>query len=44
LLGHWGCTGDPQSLQEAQMIFDRLGAVVPQATAEEPPRAARRAK
>jgi class 3 adenylate cyclase/tetratricopeptide (TPR) repeat protein len=44
LLGHWRCTEDPESLREAQAIFDRLGAVVPQATAEEPPRAARRAK
>jgi hypothetical protein len=44
LLGHWRCTGDVESLREAQTIFDRLGAVVPQATAEEPPRAARRAK
>jgi class 3 adenylate cyclase/tetratricopeptide (TPR) repeat protein len=44
LLGHWRCTGDAESLREAQTIFDRLGAVVPQATAEEPPRAARRAK
>lgn len=44
LLGHWRCTEDAESLREAQAIFDRLGAVVPQATAEEPPRAARRAK
>ena len=44
LLGHWRCTGDAESLREAQTIFDRLGAVVPQATAEEAPRAARRAK
>ena len=44
LLGHWRCTGEAESLREAQTIFDRLGAIVPQATAEEPPRAARRAK
>jgi class 3 adenylate cyclase/tetratricopeptide (TPR) repeat protein len=44
LLGHWRCTGEAESLLEAQTTFDRLGAVVPQATAEEPPRAARRAK
>jgi class 3 adenylate cyclase/tetratricopeptide (TPR) repeat protein len=43
LLGYWRCTGDEESLREAQVLFDRLGAVVPQATAEEP-RAARRAK
>jgi class 3 adenylate cyclase/tetratricopeptide (TPR) repeat protein len=44
LLGHWRCTGEAESLREAQTIFDRLGAVVPQATAEELPRAVRRAK
>jgi class 3 adenylate cyclase/tetratricopeptide (TPR) repeat protein len=44
LLGQWRCTGEAESLREAQTIFDRLGAIVPQATAEEPPRAARRAK
>jgi class 3 adenylate cyclase/tetratricopeptide (TPR) repeat protein len=44
LLGHWRCTGDEGSLREAHAIFERLGAVVPQATAEESPRAARRAK
>jgi hypothetical protein len=44
LLGHWRCTGEAESLRKAQTIFDRLGAVLPQATAEEPPRAARRAK
>ena len=43
LLGHWRCTGNTASLDEAQTIFDRLGVVLPQATAEEP-RAARRAK
>ena len=43
LLGYWRCTGDEKSLREARVLFDRLGAVVPQATAEEP-RAARRAK
>jgi class 3 adenylate cyclase/tetratricopeptide (TPR) repeat protein len=44
LLGHWRCTGDEESLRRAQELFAGLGAVVPQATAEEPPRAARRAK
>jgi class 3 adenylate cyclase/tetratricopeptide (TPR) repeat protein len=44
LLGHWRCTGDEESLRDARAIFVRLGAVVPQATAEESPRAARRAK
>jgi tetratricopeptide (TPR) repeat protein len=44
LLGHWRCTGDEGSLREAHAILERLGAVVPQATAEESPRAARRAK
>jgi class 3 adenylate cyclase len=43
LLGHWRCTGESASVREAQAIFDRLGVVLPQATAEEP-RAARRAK
>jgi tetratricopeptide (TPR) repeat protein len=43
LLGHWRCAGEDASLREAQALFDSLGAVVPQATAEEP-RAARRAK
>jgi hypothetical protein len=42
LLGHWRCTGDEGSLRDARAIFERLG--VPQATAEESPRAARRAK
>jgi hypothetical protein len=44
LLGHWRCSGDEESLRDARGIFERLGAVVPQATAEAPPRAARRAK
>jgi hypothetical protein len=44
MLGHWRCTGDESSLREAQSLFDGLGAVVSQATAEESPRAARRAK
>ncbi len=44
LLGHWRCTADETSLHEARAVFDRLGAVVPQATAEESPRADRRAK
>jgi class 3 adenylate cyclase/tetratricopeptide (TPR) repeat protein len=44
LLGHWRCSEDAESLHQAQAIFDRLGAIVPQATADELPRAARRAK
>ena len=44
LLGHWRCTEDSASLREARELFNRLGAVVPQATADESPRAARRAK
>jgi class 3 adenylate cyclase/tetratricopeptide (TPR) repeat protein len=44
LLGHWRCTGDETSLGDGRAIFERLGAVVPQATAEESARAARRAK
>jgi hypothetical protein len=43
LLGHWRCTGDDESLRVAEELLDRLGAIAPQATAEEP-RAARRAK
>jgi hypothetical protein len=44
LLGHWRCTGNVGSLRDSRTIFERLGAVVPQATAEESPPAARRAK
>jgi len=44
LLGHWRCTGDDQSLRRANELFARLGAVVPQKTAEDPLRAARRAR
>ena len=43
LLGHWRCADDGGSLAAAEALFERLGAVVPYATAEEP-RAARRAK
>jgi tetratricopeptide (TPR) repeat protein len=42
LLGHWRCTGDNASLAAARTLFDRLGAVVAQAAADEP-RAADRA-
>jgi tetratricopeptide (TPR) repeat protein len=42
LLGHWRCTADEKSRESARAIFEGLG--VPQATAEESPRAARRAK
>jgi predicted ATPase/class 3 adenylate cyclase len=42
LLGHWRCTGDDASLAAARTLFDRLGAVVAQAAADEP-RAADRA-